>query len=121
MDQTANGKSLFHLVPVNDAAKDALQHPDNKRFVSISARNRPGLEIGFHIPPFSRGHVITRLGRNTDLILRESYSAVHVAFEIHPETFVVMLSVRTKHTSSVTVTARSTREKGALAIRATVP
>jgi hypothetical protein len=70
----------------------------------------PGLEIGFHVPPFSRGPVITRLGRNTDIILRESYSAVHVAFEVHPETQVVMLSIRAKRlTPSVTVTTVAQR------------
>lgn len=104
MAQKAHEKTLFHLVPLNPEAEDALQHPDNRRFVSSSPiAGKPALEVGFHIPPFSRGHVITRLGRNTDLILRNSFSAVHVAFEIHPETFVVMLSVRTKRVSSVTV------------------
>ncbi|KAK4132125.1 kinase-like protein [Trichocladium antarcticum] len=101
--QNPNVKTLFHLVPANSLAEEALRHPDNQRFVSLSAARRPGLEVGFHVPPFSRGHVITRLGRNTDLILRESFSAVHLAFEIHPETLLVMLSVRTKHGSSVTV------------------
>lgn len=94
---TAHDDTLFHLVPVNEAAQAALQDPDNKGYVSPSADSgNPGLEIGFHVPPFSRGHVIARLGRDTDLILRDSYSAVHVAFEIHPDTLVVMLSVRTK-------------------------
>ncbi|KAK3309295.1 kinase-like domain-containing protein [Chaetomium strumarium] len=102
----ANDRTLFHLVPTNQAAKEALEHPDNRRFVSPSApkSGKPGLEIGFHVPPFSGGQVITRLGRNADLILRQTYSRVHVAFEIHPVTHVVMLSVRTKHLSSVTVT-----------------
>ncbi len=103
MTRDPNHKTLFHLVPANDLAEDALRHPDNLRFVSLSGENTPGLEVGFHIPPFSRGHVITRLGRNTDLVLRQSFSAVHVAFEIHPETLVVRLSVRTKRASSVTV------------------
>ncbi|KAL2257582.1 hypothetical protein VTK26DRAFT_9456 [Humicola hyalothermophila] len=109
MAQEAHAKTLFHLIPLNQEAEDALQHPDNRRFVSVSSTpgRTPGLEIGFHIPPFSRGHVIARLGRNTDLILRNSYSAVHVAFEIHPETLVVMLSVRTKGTASVAVAPAS--------------
>ena len=95
--------ALFHLVPRNGPAIEALQHVDNIPFVSPSAEGMPGLEIGFHVPPFSRGHVITRLGRKGDLILRESYSAVHVAFEVHPDTHLVVLSVRTKRVSSVTV------------------
>ncbi|KAI0118159.1 kinase-like protein [Nemania sp. FL0031] len=114
MARTANDRTLFHLVPVpgSQAAEEALSHPDNRRFVSLSASNKPGLEIGFHVPSFSRGHVITRLGRNTDLILRESYSAVHVAFEIHPETLVVMLSVRTKRVSSVKIALSEQVENG---------
>jgi hypothetical protein len=55
------------------------------------------------VPPFSRGHVITRLGHNIDLILRESYLAVHVAFEIYPETLVVMLSIWMKRVLSVKI------------------
>lgn len=102
---TANDRTLFHLVPHNHAAQEVLSHPDNRRFVSLSSANEPGLEIGFHVPAISRGHVITRLGRNTDLILRDSYSGVHVAFEMHPETLVVMLSVRTKWVSSVSISS----------------
>ncbi len=37
------------------------------------------------------------------ILQRRSVSAVHVAFEIHPETLVVLLSTRTKRTSSVVV------------------
>lgn len=72
--------------------------------MSLNADNEPGLEIGFHVPPFSRGHVIARLGRDADLILPESYSGIHIAFEMHPETHVIMLSVRTKHQNSVFIT-----------------
>ncbi|KAM7205033.1 Protein kinase-like domain containing protein [Rhypophila sp. PSN 637] len=100
-----NDKTLFHLVPVpgNRAAEEALIHPNNQQFISPSANGAPGLEIGFHVPLFSGGHVITRLGRNADLILSESYSKVHIAFEIHLETFVVMLSIRRKGVSSVKI------------------
>jgi hypothetical protein len=88
---------------MNKDALETLSHPDNKRFISASAIGVRGLEIGFHIPPFSRGHVITKLGRNTDLILPKSYSGVHVAFEMHMDPLVVMLSVRTKQSRTVTV------------------
>ncbi|AEO61385.1 hypothetical protein MYCTH_2311486 [Thermothelomyces thermophilus ATCC 42464] len=104
MTRNANSSTLFHLVPENAAASDALLHPDNARFVSTSKRGLDGLEIGFHVPSIPKGRVITRLGRDADLILRgRSVSAVHVAFEIHPETLVVLLSVRSKYSSSVTV------------------
>ncbi|KAK4238434.1 kinase-like domain-containing protein [Achaetomium macrosporum] len=94
---TADDRTLFHLIPARGSqpAEEAFSHPDNRRFVSLSAANKLGLEIGFHVPSFSRGHVITRLGRNTDVILRESYSAVHVAFEIHPETLIMVDKAQT--------------------------
>ncbi|MCJ1472063.1 hypothetical protein MMC13_000708 [Lambiella insularis] len=70
----SNPQTLFHLVPANQIAREALFHPDNKQFVSQSSgtEGAAGLEIGYHIPSISQGHVITRLGRNADLILRES-------------------------------------------------
>jgi hypothetical protein len=47
---------------------------------------------------------MARLGRDADLILQQrNVSGVHVSFEIHPETLVVLLSSRTKRTSSVVV------------------
>ncbi|KAK4065225.1 uncharacterized protein Triagg1_8664 [Trichoderma aggressivum f. europaeum] len=102
----AHPSTLFHLVPVNEVARDALLHPDNRRFVSSSSKGPLGLEVGFHVSSMRRGHVITRLGRDADLILRESspgmpMSAVHVAFEINPATNLVVLSVRSKRISSV--------------------
>jgi hypothetical protein len=48
---------------------------------------------------------MARLGRNADLILQQrNVSAIHVSFELHPETRVVLLSVRAKRVSSVVVT-----------------
>lgn len=115
---TANDRTLFHLVPEPgcQVALDALEHPNNQRFVSLSTENTPGLEIGFHVPRSSHGHVITRLGRNTDLILRESYSAVHVAFEINAETLLVMLSIRTKQVSSVSIAEAKERTEDKQAV-----
>lgn len=108
MAQSPNHNTLFHLVPLNDIAHEALCHPDNQRFVSLAfsdARKQPelGLEVGFHVASVP-GRVIARLGRNGDLILqRRSVSAVHIAFEMHPDTLVVLLSVRAKRMSSVKV------------------
>ncbi|KAJ4300560.1 hypothetical protein N0V88_003239 [Collariella sp. IMI 366227] len=93
--------TLFHLVPANRAAEEALQHVKNARFVSQSAfDNAPGLEIGFHVPVFSHGHVMAKLGRDADLILTESFSGTHFAFQMQPETLAVLLSVRTRHPSA---------------------
>ncbi|OAQ61561.1 protein kinase, catalytic domain-containing protein [Pochonia chlamydosporia 170] len=106
MQVQPHAETLFHLVPTNLVAEEALQHPDNRRFVSTSEEGRFGLEVGFHVPSTARGHVITRLGRNADIILRSStpsnpMSAVHVAFEFHPATELVRLSVRSKRLASV--------------------
>ena len=103
----ASKSILFHLVPTNQDSFEALSHPDNKRFVSPSPeQGKLGLEIGYHVPSIPGGHVITRLGRNSDLILRETnsekrVSAVHVSFELHPSTQLVVLSVRSKYIASV--------------------
>jgi hypothetical protein len=97
--------TLFHLVPTNELSRNSLLHPNNEQFVSNSEDGR-GLEVGYHVPSRPQGHVITRLGRDADLVLRQSnsqlpVSAVHVAFEIHPTTQLVVLIVRSKRTSSV--------------------
>jgi hypothetical protein len=79
MARDISRNTLFHLVPLNQTARDSVLHPDNTRFVSSSAINdnrghsEPGLEIGFHVPRIPGGYVITRLGRNADLILRERF------------------------------------------------
>jgi hypothetical protein len=110
MAQSAKPSTLFHLVPLNDVAREALRHPDNQRFVSPTAEGDLGLEVGFHVSSVP-GRVIARLGRNADLILqRRNVSAVHVAFELHPDTLVVLLSVRAKRLSSVVVSYGSTKQ-----------
>ncbi|KEZ43777.1 hypothetical protein SAPIO_CDS3923 [Scedosporium apiospermum] len=106
MVSIAHLRTLFHLVPTNQVAHEALLHADNVRFVSNSRDGRPGLEVGYHVPSIPAGHIITRLGRNADLILHQSnptnpMSAVHVAFEVNPATELVVLSVRSKRLSSV--------------------
>ena len=89
---------------LNDLSREVLGHPDNRRFVSLTDKGQLGLEVGFHVTSIP-GRVIARLGRDADLILRErTVSAVHIAFEIQPETLVVLLSVRSKRTLSIIVT-----------------
>lgn len=101
----AHADTLFHLIPLNDPAWAALRHPDNAHFASrtgLDSSKDVGLEVGFHVPSVSHGRVITRLGRRADLVLADrTVSAVHVAFEVHPETHVVLLSVRSKQLSTV--------------------
>ncbi|PGG96412.1 hypothetical protein AJ79_09607 [Helicocarpus griseus UAMH5409] len=110
----AQNAALFHLVPLNDVSRESLSQPDNRRFVSLSAEKALGLglEVGFHVSSVP-GRVIARLGRNGDLILQQrNISAVHVAFELHPDTLAVLLSVRAKHMSSVTVKPAKSDEEG---------
>lgn len=105
MAQAAKPSILFHLIPLNDISRETLVHPDNRRFVSPVAADEGllGLEVGFHVSSVP-GRVIARLGRDSDLILgRRNISSVHVAFEIHPDTLVLLLSVRAKCASSVVV------------------
>ncbi len=113
MAQQPNPSTLFHLVPSNDEAREALDHPDNRRFVSLDPTVvEPALEVGFHVSSVP-GRVMARLGRNADLILqRRSVSAVHVSFEIHPETLVVLLSTRAKRVSSVLIKPVGQEQKG---------
>ncbi|CAK7200165.1 hypothetical protein SEUCBS139899_002856 [Sporothrix eucalyptigena] len=98
--------TLFYLSPKNDKAKEALSHPENRRFVVPTPSSRGSrFGIGFHVSRVP-GRVIARLGRgsNADIILPErSISSIHAAFEIHPETKVLLLSVRAKRISSVVV------------------
>ncbi|KAL8383044.1 hypothetical protein RB595_006691 [Gaeumannomyces hyphopodioides] len=104
MAQLAEPINIFHLVPKNDTAREALRHPFNSRFVSRAPNESLGLGIGFHVASVP-GRVMARLGRDADLILQQrNVSGVHVSFEMHPETLVVLLSCRTKRTSSVVVT-----------------
>ncbi|TRX87949.1 hypothetical protein FHL15_011153 [Xylaria flabelliformis] len=96
---------LFTTSPQNTLPPHAdkpLDHPDNERFVS-SARSG---SWGPHVPSVLGVYVITRLGRDADLILRQGNSrypvlGVHVIFEISPATELINLSVRSKPISSV--------------------
>ncbi|VUC31257.1 unnamed protein product [Clonostachys rosea] len=105
--------TLFHLIPENAQAQAALDHPDNSRFVSLSTKSgHKGLEVGYHVPSESKGDVITRLGRDADLILikgeKESrkppfVSSRHVDFRLNTETQLVMLHVLCNDESPVSV------------------
>ncbi|KAI3558672.1 mitogen activated protein kinase kinase kinase 3 [Colletotrichum abscissum] len=95
-----NARTLFHLVPRNSVAKDALSLPENRRFVSTSALQEPGLEVGFHVAS-TGGFVIARLGRKGDLVLNRNTSSEpmcreHVAFEFQDTTKLIHLVVRSK-------------------------
>lgn len=107
--KTPHPQTLFHLVPYNPIARKALAANANERFVSKSSSGKLGLEVGYHVPSAPSGTVITRLGKcgdRADLILPEEspahpMSRCHVAFEVNPDTRLVILSVRSKLQSSV--------------------
>lgn len=117
--KTPHPQTLFHLVPSNQIAREALIEEANKRFVSNSRLGPLGLEVGYHVPSTPSGTVITRLGRGgdqSDLILRRQslahpMSRHHVAFEVNPDTRLVILSVRSKRVSSVKFAVRDGIEK----------
>lgn len=94
---------LFHLMPLNDIARETAKLPENRCFVAQSPMGGPAFEVGFHVSP-APGCVLARIGRHGELVLpKESISGVHVTFEMHPESLVLLLSVRSSKKSSVTV------------------
>ncbi|CAH0002326.1 unnamed protein product [Clonostachys byssicola] len=95
-------QTLFHLIPINEKARAALDHPDNSQFVSTTSKG-DGLEVGYHVPSISRGDVITSLGRDADLILNQSQYSRHVDFQLNKDVRKVMLRVLSKDKSSVSV------------------
>lgn len=110
LHREADPRTIFHLTYQNAAARQVLERPENRTFVSAANDNRLGLEIGYHVPSTPGGQVITRLGRDADLILPGTDVArFHIAFQVHPDTLAVLLSVRAKEPSQVTVehTARN--------------
>lgn len=108
MARECHAYTLFHLVPLNQVAYEALDHPDNRRFITASSDNKKslGLEVGFHVPSILGGRVIVRLGREADLSLRgREMSKVQITFEFHPLTLLVLVSVRARDGGSVKVAA----------------
>ena len=112
MARQVHPNTLFHLVPVNQVARDPLDHPGNQHFVSPSSSfDKLGLEVGYHVPSTPKGHVIATLGRNADLILSKStpqhrMSRVHISVEINPATHILVVCVRSKYPTSVTFASK---------------
>ncbi|KIH94464.1 hypothetical protein SPBR_05791 [Sporothrix brasiliensis 5110] len=101
----AHPDTFFHLVPRNEESLPILDLRENWRFVSETTDGKKGLEIGYHVSKVP-GRVMARLGRGLTADIRllgRNISSIHVAFELHPDTLAVLLSVRAKNASSVTV------------------
>ncbi|KAK4141232.1 kinase-like domain-containing protein, partial [Dichotomopilus funicola] len=100
----AHKDTLFLLIPTNGEAEAALNLPANSRYVSsFSSLSPRGLEVGFHVTSVP-SRVLATVGRKGDLTLQgSSVSRTHVAFEMHPDTLVVRLSVKAKGAKTVTV------------------
>lgn len=111
---TPHRETLFHLVPPprNELAQAALTHDDNRKFVSMAASNRPGLEVGFHVPLYSHGPVITRLGRDADLILPGASCGVHLEFRISASTKLLKLIDRFMERNRPTVFVQAPDDRG---------
>lgn len=92
--ETPHPRTIFHLIPKSIPAIHALEHPDNKAFVSrcikadadTDVQKVYGLEIGFHVPTRPCPQVIAKIGRDADLIWpASSISAVQFSIEVNPE------------------------------------
>ncbi|KAK3361424.1 kinase-like domain-containing protein [Lasiosphaeria ovina] len=115
MARPAHPDTLFHLEPEDDSTRAAvLRHPRNAPFISTSSEGKPAVEIGYHV--CSRpcgGQVLARLGSDTDLILPgKTISKIHIAFEVHPVTHAILISVRTTNRKSVQVSPWGFRQDG---------
>ncbi|KAL9024816.1 MAG: hypothetical protein Q9196_006237, partial [Gyalolechia fulgens] len=103
-------QTILHLIPRSSQAEDALSHPDNAPFVSLSTRlttdsssieQELGLEIGYHVPVRPCPEVVVEVGRNADLVLPgPSMSKVQFSFEVHPESKEIMFHDRSRYHST---------------------
>lgn len=111
----AHKDTLFLLIPTNGEAEAALAHPANSQYVSSFSQLTPrGLEVGFHVASVP-SRVVATVGRNGDLKLQGSHvSRVHIAFEMHQETLMVLLSVKAKDVKSVTIHRQVGAQPGAV-------
>lgn len=95
-------QTIFHLVPCSSKALEALEYDKNKKFVSKSSIGVLGLEIGYHLTRVAEPDVIATVGWNGNLII-ENESSRHIAFKVHRETHVVMLSMGQGKVGNVSV------------------
>ncbi|EEH06284.1 serine/threonine-protein kinase ppk11 [Histoplasma capsulatum G186AR] len=88
--------ALFSLVPLENRARAALDHPDNSHLVSTfndeNGNQVAGIDIGFHIGSTSR-YTLATLGRSGADVTVEgsSISRIQCSFELNPDSHVVML------------------------------
>ncbi|EER36541.1 calcium/calmodulin-dependent protein kinase [Histoplasma capsulatum H143] len=88
--------ALFSLVPLENRARAALDHPDNSHLVSTfnddDGNQVAGIDIGFHIGSTSR-YTLATLGRSgADVTVEGSgISRIQCSFELNPDSHVVML------------------------------
>ncbi|EGX95151.1 Protein kinase-like domain [Cordyceps militaris CM01] len=103
MPPNRNPQTLFHLVPVNSEAIDLLHREQNRKHVSPSCDGGLlGLEVGYHVQKQTSATIITRVGRNADLILfNPKASRVHVDFQFYPCTSNIMMRVQRPRSTDV--------------------
>ena len=69
-------RTIFHLLPISSVVSQVVGHADNEAFVSRCVNKDAktddpkvyGLEVGYHVPTRPYPEVITKLGRDADLI-----------------------------------------------------
>ncbi|KAL8986085.1 MAG: hypothetical protein Q9177_004256 [Variospora cf. flavescens] len=88
-------RSLFSLVPVNDRAMEAVNHPHNRHLAYRYDEETLALDVGFHIRPKSRSpSTLATLGRGdaADIFIDgSSMSRIQCSFDINLDSKVIML------------------------------
>lgn len=99
-------EALFSLVPENDKSQAVLDHPMNRKRISVveavmkggEIKTLYGLDVGPHIASKSNPrYTLATIGRFGDIVVDEQdieVSRTHCSFEIHEETAEVMLRDR---------------------------
>ncbi|KAI4119822.1 MAG: hypothetical protein LQ338_007227, partial [Usnochroma carphineum] len=88
--------ALFSLLPINERAKNAISHPDNRHLVSTLSDGELALDVGFHIRGKSTNTLAT-LGRGIDAdiyVEGSSIAKIQCSFEMDLDTGVVMFCDR---------------------------
>ncbi|TRX92090.1 hypothetical protein FHL15_006957 [Xylaria flabelliformis] len=93
--------ALFSLVPLNDRAREVLDSPRNKHFVSTTDEGNKCLDIGHIRSKSGNATTLAILGRNGDIIIEgSSISKEQCSFELNLKTGVVMFYDRSHSQTS---------------------
>ena len=101
MSRPPHPSALFTLVPTNDAARRAVEHPSNLWLVS-EIDGRVGLDIGPHITSRARDTLATIGRSNCDVIIEEPcISKLQCEFQVLPTGVVLLRDHSSRHSTQV--------------------